>query len=382
MMLMDSVKKYFKETNVALVEKFVPYYCSSIACHLANLENKEREFFIRQGSVSDLRLHIFFVAPPGFSKSLILKKFLKGSYSALGKSEIGVGFEGLMTEASYTGTVEDGKKIKGAAWEHRKSILGVDEFSVLTDTMKMEYGKSLDKALLTSLDDGLLTKRLRGGKVTYETNLTLWCGSQPLRFDLSSGLGRRFFFIYFIPTKKEEAKIKTMNRKDNQSLPNPITLNQIAEDIELLRANISKIKSISISEDIYELLDELKIPHYEEVIYNRMAIGYTLASNYNINPHLTVPLTDKLEDMIIKEASWRSEIKKGPEISQVVNILEDRGVMQLTDLKDKLTNFGLSYKQATRALSELNSSGVIRISKDKSMGNRSNSRMVTLSDVA
>lgn len=379
---MDSVKKYFEETNVALVDKFVPFYCSSVACHLANLENKEREFYIRQGSVSDLRLHIFFVAPPGFSKSLILKKFLKGTYSAMGKSNIEVGFEGLMTEASYTGTVEDGKKIRGAAWDHRKSILGVDEFSVLTDTMKMEYGKSLDKALLTSLDDGLLTKRLRGGKVSYETNLSLWCGSQPLRFDLSSGLGRRFFFIYFIPTKKEEEKIKNMNRKDNQSLPNPATLNQIAEDVELLQANISKIESITISDEIYDLLDKLKTPHYEEVIYNRMSIGYTLATTHSVNTHLTIQLTDELEDMIRKEASWREEIKKGPEISQVVNILEDRGIMKLTNLKNKLTNFGLSYKQATRALSELNSSGVIRITKDSSSGKRASNRMVTLSNVA
>ena len=376
-MLIDSIKRYFDKCNVALVDKFVPYYCSSIACHVANLENRQREFYIRQGKVQNLRLHIFFIAPPGFSKSLLLRGLLGDStkrdeedvsqigndYSALSRCDIETGFEGLLTEASYVGSFKhiNNEKVivKGAAWEHRKAILGVDEFSVLSDTMTLSYGKSLDKALLTSLDDGYLKKRLTGGKIQYITQLTLWTGSQPMRFDLSSGIGRRLLFIYFIPTEEEEKLIKDMSRREDKSLPSPQILNTIADDLELMRANISKLQSIEFEDKIYEVLDRFNVPHFEENLFRRLALGYNLAKYEDIDENMVVKMDDELEELFEKEAKWRKEIKKGPEVSQVMRILEDRQLMRISDLKEKLTDFGLSYKQATKAIRELKSAGIV-----------------------
>ncbi|MGV9142257.1 MAG: hypothetical protein ACOC1X_04900, partial [Promethearchaeota archaeon] len=78
-MLVEDAKQYFSDCNIALADKFAPYYCSSIACHMANLENQRREFYIRQGSRVNMRLHMFFIAPPGFSKSLFLRRILGDS---------------------------------------------------------------------------------------------------------------------------------------------------------------------------------------------------------------------------------------------------------------------------------------------------------------
>jgi len=408
-MLVEDTKKYFDECNVALVDKFVPFFCSSIGCHLANMENKKREFYIRQGSVQDLRMHIFFVAPPGFSKTLMLKSFLGNSNerssnynyeddeydsfnstidltdkSVLSRSPVGTAFEGVMNEASYVGTIKqdgnDVKIIKGAAFQHRYSILGVDEFSVLSDTMSLSYGKNLDKALLTTLDDGYVKKRLSLGSIQYTTQLTLWSGSQPMRFDLSSGIGRRFFFIYFIPTKKEEEMIKDMSRRENQKLPSEKILRKISDDIELMKANISKIKNISFDESVYDILDKFDVPHFEEELFRRLAIGYKLASTENIDKNLVISMDDELKSLFKKEANWRKEIKKGPEVSQVIRILEDRGIMRISDLKTKLTDFGLSYKQATKALSDLRNAGVIKKETDNTSNKPVN--YVRLTDLA
>lgn len=394
-MLVEDAKKLFEESNIAVIDRFLPYFCSSIACHLLNLENKEREFYIKQGNVEDFRLHMFFVAPPGYSKSLMLRTLLgRGNkdenevndkeddyslkytdknvdedFSALSRAEVETNFEQKMNESSYVGSIiqrgDTGVPKKGAAFQHRKSILGISEFSVLTDSMKSQHGRTLDKALLESLEDGCLMKRLRLGKISYITNLTLWSCSQPLRFDLSQGLGRRFFFIYFIPSKEDENKIRQMARRDDKSYPNTSTLDDIAEDIELIKANVSKIENITFSDKIYEVLDEFEPPHYEENLFRKLAIGYNLATRDHIQRDFMVCMNDELEELFRNEVRWRREIKKGPDVSQVMRILRDRGVMEVSDLKEKLTDFGLSFKQATKALRELKSADIIKQEKEE-----------------
>lgn len=385
-MLLDNLNKYFDSARIALFEKFVPYYAASICCHIANLENIEREFFLRQGRVENLRLHMFFVAPPGFSKSLITRKFLSGQHAALSRADIDTAWEGLMTEGGYVGTIKElrGKiqVTRGAAWEHREGIMAVDEFSVLTNMRTLEYGTNLDNALLTSLDDGYLVKRLTNGKVKYTTQVTLWAASQPLRFDLSSGLGRRLWFIYFIPTMEEEELIRVASRSDYDAPVPSYIMDAIALDVENIKENVKGIESVTFDESIYEILDRIKVPHYEEALYRRFALGYTLASNDKIKKDLVITLDDSLERMFLESNEWRAKIKKGPEISQVITLLSDRGVMSVNELKDKLTDFGMNYKQATKVLRDLLAAGIIEVRKDVSSTEKTNKHYVSLTKIA
>lgn len=331
---------------------------------------------------------MFFIAPPGFSKSLFLRRILgdsdekekneqkytgvgerirsdneKDKYYMLSKADVPTSMESAMNEASYVGTIrEDGHNqevVYGAAYEHRKSILGIDEFSVLSDTMQQSYGKTLDEALLTSLDSGYLKKRLRSGKINYITHLTLWSNSQPMRFDISSGIGRRFFFIYFIPTEDEEEKIKKAARKDEKSYPEQELLNDIGTDIEVIKTNLSKINSITIDDEIYDIFDSTIIPHHEENLFKRFAIGHFLATNADIDRDVNVTMENDMEKYLLEAIRWRNEIRRGPDVTQVLKILDDKGMMKVGDLKDKLTTFGLSYKQATKAIRELIRDNVI-----------------------
>jgi len=372
--LLSATMDYFDESGIALADKFAPYYCSSVACHMLNLENQEREFMMEQGRVANLRMHIFMCAPPGFMKSLTLSSFLDGRRSILGKTTVGTAYEGFMTEAGYTGTMQniDGKTktTKGAAYEHRESILGIDEFAVIGNLMQTDYGKSLDTALLTSLDRGLLVKRLAAGKIQYTTQLTLWTGSQPERFDLSSGLGRRLFFIYFIPSQEEEGIITDARRAKGSYIPDQIFEN-IKESINNLKANISVVEDITIDRSIYDFFDAHDVPHYEEIPYERLAIGHTFASNEHLPEQVTIEMNDDLEQLFRNEFMWRKQIKRGPELSQVVKLLSDRGAMKVSQLKDKMTDFGLSYEQATRTVRDLLKQGILKVQKTKGGKGRS-----------
>ncbi len=83
-----------KYRNVMYYDRFGPFYIVSIGAHLFNLANKgEWEYpevgdhpppikgskvLTYESEVVDSRVHIMFVAPPGFGKTYFIEKFMEG----------------------------------------------------------------------------------------------------------------------------------------------------------------------------------------------------------------------------------------------------------------------------------------------------------------
>lgn len=375
MSFFDSTLHHLDNCFVALATKFAPYYIMGVCNHVINLENQKREFYYEHGKVANLRTHVFMCAPPGFTKTLYLEKFLRGGTSIVGCSQlIQSTFEGSMTEAAFTGTVKvvngDPVEAKGAAYDARYSILGVDEFASLTNSMRQEHSVNLDNAMLTALDTGYLTKRLALGKIQYMTQLTLFTGSQPMRFNLTSGLGRRFIYIWFIPTRKEEDMIRDMRRKAKSQKPNLTWMEQVKRDLEMVVQNCQKIQSINFHDNVFKTLDELHIPHFEEVLYERMSIGYTLAKlEGSCGDVLEVRMTDELKNLFRVANDWREEIKKGADTSQVFQIVKEMNGASVSDIKVRLTNLGMTYQQSSEVMQSLQHQSRIRYVTDAPVGN-------------
>jgi len=202
MSLLSLCMDELKYRKIGFVNEFAPFFIASTGCHLFNLRNKKDNIHLESGLMKDKRLHVMFVAPPGFSKSFWIKQFLKGDTCLYANTSLKKGFQGLMTEAGWVGTIKfitnaegetESKEFRGAAWRYRDGIIGIEEFSVLSDYFEGRSG-ALDNAILTSLDDGSCYKSLAAGEMKYETNVSVFGGTQPTRFNLSSGLGRRFLF--------------------------------------------------------------------------------------------------------------------------------------------------------------------------------------------
>jgi len=345
-MLMNRILDYLNSLNVAFVDRFIPIYISSAMLHVFNLHNKENIIYTEHGSPKDMRLHITFVAPSGFFKSMLLRLLLRGSTSVF-YDEIPSGWESTMTEAGFVGSIrsEDSETIvkKGAAWEYRNSIMGVEEFSAIQNIMSQQHSLNLDNALLAALDEGNLTKRLSAGKIEYETNLTLWCASQPLRFNLTSGLGRRFAFIYFIPNKREMNTIKLQRRLGRNVRPNIQKLRVMREEIRGIKDKISNIEEVKINID--KLLDKLNVIHYEETLYERIALGYVLATG-DFDNIVDVKPTPGIEKLLRQELLWRKKIKWGADRQQVISILVENPIITRTELVSRLIDFGMSSDSA------------------------------------
>lgn len=365
MTLYDLIIEELRHRGIAYVRRFAPVYIASVGAHLLNLHNREHRIYYELGRVPDLRAHIMFVAPPGFSKSLIMEQFLRGDHALLRDSGIETAYEGTMTEAGFVGTKRFNQgeviDIEGAAFEHRKAILGVEEFSALASMMRAQHSSTLDAAFLNALDHGWLAKRLAAGKIYYRTFLTLWAGTQPMRFDLSSGLARRFVFICFIPTAQERQVIKTARRKARGRRFSVHRTLQIRAALRKVVVDVNDISEVAWPEQLYRLLDCYDIPHYEEALYERIALGYALM-NQPVQRKLTVKWDSELENIMKRIIYWRAQAKFGAQYAQVIMLIHEYGgTIKLESLYRALLYYGLDARQTDALVQDLLRMKILRL---------------------
>ncbi|MHA1615452.1 MAG: hypothetical protein ACTSYJ_11455 [Candidatus Thorarchaeota archaeon] len=300
------------------------------------------------------------------SKTFWIDQFLRGEQAIFHNSGIEVGFEGSMTEAGFVGTIKflDGEPLvtPGAAKIYQNALLGIEEFAQLTELMRTEYSKTLDTALLSALDTGYVYKRLAAGSISYQTNVTLITGVQPARYDLSAGLGRRFFFLLFIPTANDLRKLKLSRRKAKGLRYNPMRLETIRREIRNIKFKVDQIQEVEWKESVYKLLDDLDIPHYEESLYERLMIGYHIMRD-RFDRTLTISANDpELRALVVRARNFRNLIKKGAEFAEVLSLLKDnKGSLPIDVLKDKLAIFGLDWRQSSELINEMCRLRLIRI---------------------
>lgn len=365
--LYDLILEELKHRQSAQYDRFPRFYIASVGAHLFNLANQEKRFYWQSGLMPNTRMHIMFVSPPGFSGTFWLEQFLRtdpevtkkgGQDSALlHDSGIDITFEGSMTEAGFVGTVKfiDSQPVitAGAAQMFNKSIIGIEEFSAITTMMQAQHSRLLDSAMLSALDKGYVIKHLAGGRISYRTNLTLWVKTQPARYDLSSGLGRRFFFLNFIPTRRDREEVDDAYEKGKNVRADYSRLEVIRERFKDLREQINAIEVISFDAQIRSYLRQMGIIHYERMLYEKMLIGYWIMKG-KFAKELFVTLDDESTKMVKLEIFWRDQIRRGAQYAQIFAILRDHdGHLPEWKLKEDLLLFGLDWSQGTQVIEEL-----------------------------
>jgi len=356
MNLYEACYDWMKQRNVGFIDITLPFYVSAVCCHVMNLENKRREFYYEHGRPADLRLHIFLAAPPGYMKTFILQRLLSKNNSMFGNTKIKTAFIGSLTEAGFVGTFSniDGQSVPqpGAAFDFMDHVLGIDEFSALTNMMETEHSKNLDNAMLTALDSGYLIKRLAAGELRYETHLTLLAGSQPARYNLTSGLGRRFCFIYFVPDKAQQDQMRKFRRMGKGVKGDEQTASAIYYLADKMVSDVQSVNNIIYHDSIYTQLDTMSIPHFEEPLYEKIALGYCMATK-ELMPNFVVEYNDTIGQLWKLQHEWRYKIKAGAQDAQVMQFIVETPGIEEKDLKVKMLDFGMSYQETSMALESL-----------------------------
>lgn len=370
MEVMEAVMEELKARSVYLYETYAPYYVCSFMTHAFNQMNQRREIYWDSKRVPNMRLHILFVAPAGFMKSFYMGTMGGERFSIFRNCGIPIGFEQSMTEAAFVGTIRDidgvGHPTLGAAADYKDGLLLIDEFSALTNAMKVQYNSQMDAQLLAALDHGHVVKRLGTGRIEYTTNLTLWAGVQPAKYDLSSGLGRRMCFLLFLPTKLDNVALMRTMHKTRNIRPDVREMDNLWGLIKNSVSNMECIETIDFGDSVLKLYEELNLFSYESSYFDRLLLGWHLAT-YGPEPHMMIEAQDKeLLQLVNREKKWRDEIAAGVDHAQMMKIIKTcgssiDGKLQITkpDLIQECTMVGWNARQVADVLTELTRFGMI-----------------------
>jgi len=206
---------------------------------------------------------------------------------------------------------------------------------------------------LEVLESGWGRKWLAAGEIQFRSNCTLWAATRPMHLDLTSGMARRLFFIQFIPTRREQYILKQSRRNGKDVKFEGRPASAFKRKVNALAEKIEDLEEINFERALYVLFDNLRIPHHTEMLYERLALGYTLV-NDSFGKELYVRLTPELETMIKRGHSWRSQILRGSREAQILVTIRDHGgSMGVTELLKLMLDFGMTWYESSQITNKL-----------------------------
>lgn len=317
-------------------ETYAPYYICSYAMHGFNLMNQGRQVYWESKAVPNLRLHVIFVAPPGYMKTYYLRQMGLDDYAIFANTDIAMNQKGNINEAALVGSYnQQGSSYtlrEGEAQKHGKEFLLIDEYTALSDAMKSNFNAQLETQMLQALDHGKLVKDMKGGPtISYTTHFTLWGGVQPVKYDLSGGMGRRLCFILNIPDQQLKKDLRRAVFYSKNKRPNVGKALELQDTIKHWVTTFDQIDTIEYDDSVFEMYEELDLEPYELTGFDRIILGWHLAKG-NISRNVTLDVEDKqLHNMLMQQYSWRSDIQRGPDLIQVANMIKEHGFQEEDD---------------------------------------------------
>ena len=295
------------------VEDKIPIFLCSIGGHLFNTMSQ----------LPDTRIHLMLRGAKGSGKSIMILMFLAEGTGLIhsNNADMGHGFRTMMgansvTEAGMFGSVDEEGDIAGRpiAREMCGGFLGFEEFSSMSDASKKDHSIDMKNQLLTSLDNGRVQKAMRNGWVQYTTRYTVWAGTQPARFELESGLDRRFFIIDIEMTpEKEQAYKRAQHAQANMQVPERLELANLNIEIkDWIRerqqyATQNPPTGVLFDDKVAEWINRPDVRSFEADLFRRLCVGYHMMQPHYVGGQ---PLIITLDETLITILNQSLEMRR------------------------------------------------------------------------
>ena len=370
--IFQALQNYADMNYLVDVEDKLPIFACSIGAHIFNVMNKGsmcvsadeegyedlllfNPFYTPMGHVADTRIHILMRGEKGSGKTALIDLFLNEGTGIIWSPRVkfGDGFKTMIgpnsiTEAGMFGSVNEEGELVGRplAREMDCGFLGFEEFSSVIDAGKKDHSIDMKNQLLTSTDSGRVMKGMRSGWVRYTTIYTCWAGTQPGRFELESGLDRRFFIIDIQMSPAKELEFKRASQKmTNMSAERRKSCNNLRF---AMREWITKRQKeafanppsqVRFSDEVQQWLERTEVRSFEADLYRRVMIGYwVMQEEYNPDPVLEITIDKRLRKILdealvmrrtvmdadlelIKSTFWNRDLPKSTLVKEVTRMV-------------------------------------------------------------
>ena len=354
MNIFEEVSGFARENHYVDVDDKLDVFVCSIGAHIFNTLNKcsrcdfdplspyvdaEKDFTIPNcpmrhnnmpfytpmSQLPDTRIHIMLRGKKGSGKSILILMFLAERTGLIysDNADVGQGFNTMMgansiTEAGMFGSVDEEGNIMGRpiAREMCGGFLGFEEFSSMSDAAKKDHSLDMKNQLLTSLDNGRVQKAMKAGWVNYTTRYTIWAGTQPARFELDSGLDRRFFIIDIEMTPEKERQYKeAQHKQSNMGNEERIKLaNKTIEIRNWVRTRMEDAvanppQGVIFTDDVAEWIERPDVRSYEADLFRRICIGYhMMKEEWRGGEPLLITVDERLRKILDDSLAMRRRV--------------------------------------------------------------------------
>jgi len=323
--------------------------------------NQNKKIYVEGGRIANTRLHLLMVAFPGFCKTFFQEQFLDDeSYSYIKGSKIECDFEGDVTNAGFVGqikSIETQKEpimIPGLCEEKSSYIIGIDEFSSVTNAFKQNFNVGFDTNLLKVLDTGKISLRRGPGSRTYKTDLTLWAGVQPARYDLGAGFTRRLLFMILLPTIKDIDLLNDSREQMKGITISPIQMKTMKMAINQRQKDIyHNLRKIYFHHGFKAELNRMRLLHYDKDLFERLAIGYWIMKSDIIRDQLQITMTNELKILIQKADQWKKDVRTISILKVLKNLISSEEKVNESYVFNIMLSFGYEEKQIMACLRSL-----------------------------
>ena len=396
--IFDEVIDFAQKNHLIDVEDKLPIFICSVGAHLFNtvnkcsmcdfdpddfkddptaftipycpLRHKNGPIYTPMSKLPDTRIHVLMRGAKGSGKSVLVDFFLAERTGLLWSSRAsqGVGYNTMVgpnsiTEAGMFGSVDEEGEITGRplAREMCGGFLGFEEFSALTDSMTKDHSIDMKNQLLTSTDNGRVNKAMKSGWVRYDTRYTIWAGTQPARFELESGLDRRFFIIEIHMNPDKELVFKrAQSRQSNMNSDERVILADQAFMLKKwfidrqLEVTLDPPSGIYFTDELSDWLARPEVRSFEADLFRRLALGYHM-----MQPTwewggkvMMVGLDDKLSELLESSLAMRRNVMDSDiQLIRTTFWMKDLTKSQLIKEVARMVTMG-DYQSARRWIEE------------------------------
>ena len=361
----EQISDYLASLKLVGIDKYVPYFISSIGAHIAHLYNSGYEelsstFWTQTGKIMDCRLHLLLVGPPGYGKNFLIDNFIEPTIG-LAHGFVPSIFIGKVTDKKFFGGYnERGQWSEGVAELFRNGIVGIREFNNVLAMGRTEHSPLILENMLEALYGGDVNIGIGDHPLrNYRTYFTLWAGIQSERFAVPSGFPRRVLILNLSPSQKEIDRFADAYVEGRNIAPDFTMIQRLRDQFMVLHREVGMyIERIKFSNPYTKYLrDELKMNHIEMELVDKLSCGWTIMHTYRGEATLNIYLDKELKRLITQYLDMKHRVLYGVTQSQVLQLIDEP--VPLTELKQKCVGMGIDYKKATETVDQLAAAQII-----------------------